>query len=320
MKRIHVVAAVIRRGDDILLAQRLAQAHQGGLWEFPGGKVEAGEEPSQALIRELDEELGIQASNPRPFMQLRHEYPDKSIFLDIWQVHEFTGEPEGREGQQVRWVPRSQLKDYVFPAANTPIVNKLVLPPFYVLSPDFTPENALVQYRQWWQQLWRQHQQRPQDYGLWVFRAPQLPVAMYRQLAKEFLATSEASTLKMLVHGDGEHLLHLPQAAGVHLTEAALFRCQERLVAGAQICVAATHSAEALAHAQKIACDAVTLSPVQRTQTHPNQQALGWAKFSELIRDYPLPVYALGGLAVADLAVAQQHGAHGVAGISAIFS
>ena len=100
MKRIHVAAAVIRCVDgQILLAKRPEDKHQGGLWEFPGGKVEASETVQAALSRELEEELGIRPSAARPLIQVRHDYPDKQVLLDVWEVSAFTGEPHGAEGQ-----------------------------------------------------------------------------------------------------------------------------------------------------------------------------------------------------------------------------
>lgn len=131
-RRIHVVAAVIYsagRRHQILISRRPDHLHQGGLWEFPGGKVEADELPEQALCRELEEELGIQVTQAQPFLQISHDYSDKQILLDIWQVDEFTGQPRGMEGQDCRWVDLAALvgrdSDYRFPAANQAILNKL---------------------------------------------------------------------------------------------------------------------------------------------------------------------------------------------------
>eukprot|EP01137_Pigoraptor_chileana_P016793 Opistho-2@73895 len=100
VKRVHVAAAVIR--DDsgkILIARRADTQHQGGLWEFPGGKVEADESVECALARELQEELGIVVGAARPLIKVRHDYPDKQVLLDVWEVSSFSGEPHGAEGQ-----------------------------------------------------------------------------------------------------------------------------------------------------------------------------------------------------------------------------
>lgn len=128
MSRIHVVAAVIYNleHDAILIAKRPKHLHQGGLWEFPGGKVEINEMPVDALARELKEELGIQVTKSQQLLAVSHEYPDKSVYLDVWQVNLFVGEARGMEGQEVRWVARSALSTFEFPEANLPIIDKLL--------------------------------------------------------------------------------------------------------------------------------------------------------------------------------------------------
>ena len=130
IKRIHVVAAVIYGdSEQILIARRPQHLHQGGLWEFPGGKVEAGESAYQGLVRELNEELAINVTRATPFMQVSHDYSDKQVLLDIWQVTAFTGQPRGVEGQDCRWVPLTELlgesSAYQFPDANKSILQKL---------------------------------------------------------------------------------------------------------------------------------------------------------------------------------------------------
>lgn len=128
MKRILVVAAVIRRGGRILIARRAAHQHQGGLWEFPGGKVEPAEAVQAALVRELREELGITPTAFSPLIRIEHDYPDKSVCLDVWTVTDFAGEPLGREGQPLAWVTEDELPAHDFPAANRPIVTAARLP------------------------------------------------------------------------------------------------------------------------------------------------------------------------------------------------
>lgn len=125
-KRIWVAVGVIEneRGE-ILLAKRSADRHQGDRWEFPGGKVESGEDLLMALDRELWEEIGIRVLDCAPFMELCHDYPEKSVLLDIWKVTRFEGEPYGKEGQECRWVPLMRLHEYSFPDANSPIVQRL---------------------------------------------------------------------------------------------------------------------------------------------------------------------------------------------------
>jgi len=127
LKRICVAAAVIydSTAHYILISLRPAHKHQGGLWEFPGGKIEQGESAAEALCRELEEELGIIPTRLQPLLHHEHDYPDKRVSLDVWRVHNFSGTPIGREGQQIKWVSLSALSNYVFPAANQVILQAL---------------------------------------------------------------------------------------------------------------------------------------------------------------------------------------------------
>ncbi|MCB1755052.1 MAG: 8-oxo-dGTP diphosphatase MutT [Gammaproteobacteria bacterium] len=128
MPRLYVVAAVIYSRDQkqILLARRPRHLHQGGLWEFPGGKLEAGETPALALHRELVEEIDIAITRCEPLVKIQHDYPDKSVLLDFWSVTDFDGVPQGLEGQEVRWVGIDRIRDYEFPEANKAIIDLLV--------------------------------------------------------------------------------------------------------------------------------------------------------------------------------------------------
>jgi 8-oxo-dGTP diphosphatase len=127
MKRVEVAAGVIYNPQgQILIAKRGANQHQGGLWEFPGGKIEAGEYAQQALTRELQEELAISVTASEPLIRIEHEYSDKSVVLDVWCVTAFSGQARGVEGQPLEWVLPSDLKNYDFPAANEPIIEAVL--------------------------------------------------------------------------------------------------------------------------------------------------------------------------------------------------
>ncbi|WP_406731906.1 8-oxo-dGTP diphosphatase MutT [Vibrio scophthalmi] len=128
MKRIHIVAAVIFNQDksQIFITKRPDDKHKGGFWEFPGGKVELGETTEQAMIRELDEEIGIQVTEQSLFEHLEYDYPDKSLKFDFILVTNFAGDPYGREGQQGEWVKIKQLENYAFPEANVPILQRVI--------------------------------------------------------------------------------------------------------------------------------------------------------------------------------------------------
>ncbi|WP_372748732.1 8-oxo-dGTP diphosphatase MutT [Litorivivens sp.] len=125
-QRVHVAAGVVVKSGSVLIAQRHANAHQGGLWEFPGGKLESGESVEAALGRELNEEMGVTVRQCRPLMQVAHDYGDKSVLLDFLLVEDFSGQPQGREGQRWLWCPLSELTTYAFPEANQPVVDHLL--------------------------------------------------------------------------------------------------------------------------------------------------------------------------------------------------
>jgi len=120
------VGIIVNRNKQILLAKRPEHLHQGGKWEFPGGKVEQNETVTQALIRELKEEVALNVHSSEPFMALSYDYPDKQVLLDIHTVSDFTGEAQGLEGQQIAWVDKHELTHYDFPEANKPILAKLL--------------------------------------------------------------------------------------------------------------------------------------------------------------------------------------------------
>ena len=125
-KQIKVAVGVVLRGDETFITRRLAHQHQGGKWEFPGGKVEADETTEQALIRELKEEIGIQAHSSTPLIVIEHQYPDKHVLLDVHTVSDFTGAPRGLEGQEGQWIPLTKLPEMDFPEANKEIVTRLL--------------------------------------------------------------------------------------------------------------------------------------------------------------------------------------------------
>ncbi len=125
-QQLIVAVGVICRNDEVLLALRPKHVHKGGLWEFPGGKVDSGETVEQALIRELNEELGVTPTAFTPLIKISHDYPEKTVVLDVWRIEQFDGVASGVEGQQIRWVKLTDLDNYQFPEANQSIIDCLV--------------------------------------------------------------------------------------------------------------------------------------------------------------------------------------------------
>lgn len=322
MRRIHVMAAVIRRDDGyILIAKRPANVHQGGLWEFPGGKLEDNEPRRDGLARELQEELGIQVTVARPLIDIRHDYPDKSIRLDVWEVSEFSGQAHGAEGQQVRWVSPQSLKEYAFPAANQPIVLAATLPQRYLITPPQIDSQALFSSVE---------AAMASGAAMVQLRRPDVGRREYEELASQVMARFSDKLLWLL---KGEQP---PRAdAGWHLTarqlralQSAGWRKGEPLAGQAYphqahtwtgLLAASCHDEQELAMAADIGADLVTLSPVLQTRSHPQATPLGWHRAAELIALTNIPVYLLGGLCETHLEKAQAIGAQGIAGISGLW-
>ncbi|KPM63875.1 hypothetical protein HB4184_12175 [Pseudomonas putida] len=311
MKRIHVVAAVIR-GDDgrILIARRADTQHQGGLWEFPGGKVEAGESVEAALARELREELGIEVTRSRALIKVSHDYPDKQVLLDVREVDAFTGEPHGAEGQPLEWVAPRDLPQYEFPEANKPIVAAARLPDQYLITPDGLEVPQMLKGIQ---------KAVASGIRLIQLRAPDMYDPKYRDVAVDAVGLC-AGKAQLMLKGPLEWLGDFP-SAGWHLTAAQLrkYAAKGRPFPKERWLAASCHSAEELALAEQMDVDFVTLSPVQATQTHPEAVPLGWDDAQRLIAGFNKPVYLLGGVGPGEREQAWDVGAQGVAGIRAFW-
>ena len=308
---VHVAAAVIGREDDaVLLALRPTNKHQGGLWEFPGGKVESGENVRDALCRELDEELGIQVLEASPLISVRHDYDDKSVKLDVWRVTKFSGAARGCEGQEIRWVPLCDLGAYQFPAANLPIVTAATLPDRYLITGAFQDYDEF---------LIRLEKNLNSGIKLVQFRAPWLEKDQYLKLAEDASELCRAHSCRFLIKGDLV-LLNEDWVDGIHLTSAELSRCYQsdwRHSGSEKLLSASCHNERELAMALTIGCQFATLSPVLPTTSHADATPLGWERSSMLTEQAKLPLFWLGGMGIDHIPNIKVSGGQGAAALSA---
>jgi len=309
---VYVVAAVItNKQGKVLIAKRPDDKHQGGLWEFPGGKLEADETREQGLGRELHEELGITVQACQPLIQIHHDYTDKSVMLDVWRVTDFTGEAHGREGQAIRWVSPDDFDDYDFPDANHPIINAARLPNCYMITPEPDLDNLDEYFSKLKQAL-------ETDIRLVQYRAKKLSPEQLLSVAKKVIRLCEQYQAKCIANMSIENALAI-SAHGVHLTSQRLFDFDKRPVDETISLVASCHTMDDLKQAQKIKADFVVLSPVKATTSHPDAIPLGWEQFSDMVSEINLPVYALGGMKIDDVDDALNVGGQGIAAIRSLW-
>ncbi|GHA90951.1 hypothetical protein GCM10007159_10380 [Modicisalibacter luteus] len=293
-------------GQEVLLARRPSTVDQGGLWEFPGGKLAPFETGFEALKRELHEELGLSIERAQPLIRVHHEYPDKHILLDVWQVHAFSGEPYGREGQAVRWVPMGELFNYPFPAANLPILRAVMLPTEYLITGEESDDETF---------LTKLERALIEDkVRLVQLRAKNLDEAAYLQRAEKSLELCRRYQARLLLNGE-PRLLDTVDADGIHLTSERLMSLERRPIPEGKWQAASTHDRAQLEQAARIGCDFVTLSPLRTTPTHPDAMPLGWHDFQQMVETAGMPVFALGGMTRHDANHARAVGAQGIASI-----
>jgi 8-oxo-dGTP diphosphatase len=308
---IHVVAGVLSdaRGR-ILLARRTAGRDLAGAWEFPGGKLEAGESPLQALARELHEELGVSLGSAEPLIAVPQAYPDKRIVLDVYRVTEFSGVPRGREKQALAWAPLEKLSTYPMPPADGPVVAALSQADRYLITPPELIE-ADSEFLRRLETALAAGIRRVQ------LRMRQEDRTHLGRCAEAIKKRCDAHGAELLINGD----IALAQTigCGVHLPSAQLMALRERPLPSNRVVAASCHDEKELRQAQSLGLDFVVLGPVAKTPSHPDRSPLGWKGFADLREQVSLPIYALGGMRRNDLAKARRHGAQGIAAIRGLW-
>lgn len=300
---INAAVAVLQQPDgQVLLGQRPEGKPWAGWWEFPGGKIEQGETPLQGLQRELHEELGTEAIDASPWLTRSFVYPEKTVKLHFFMVRSWSAEPHGKEGQKLLWQSPGQLTVEPLLPANAPILKALTLPTSYAIT-NLAETSEAVFIKQL---------QRALDAGLRLIQVREKHLAMdeLQSFAQYVIEQSRPYGAKVLLNSHAELAEH-SGADGVHLTSAQLTQAKRR--PGNMWAGASCHNRAELEKAAALGLDFVTLSPVLATRSHPGAESLGWMQFENTIFDFALPVFAMGGMQRSDLAVAWQHGAHGVA-------
>ena len=303
---VDVVCGVVWSADGrYLLAQRPEGRIWAGYWEFPGGKIEPGETPAEAISRELREELGIAVTRADPWLLKVFDYPHARVRLHFFNVRAWSGTPACLEGQQLHWqLPGEPCGVGPLLPANQPILQALDLPSLFPVTPDISVPHvralALVNAR--------------------LSRLPWSPGPRSLQVRRGEVTPAEWRDWSVLCAGHGvTAVLNTTTDLAIRLGASALHLSAARLAGLDQrpphltLLGASVHSRAELDRAAELGLDYVILGSVKETTTHPGQTAMGWISWAETASWAPLPTYAIGGLQADDLDDARRLGASGIA-------
>ena len=300
---VEVAAAVILRPDhSFLLGQRPSGKVYAGYWEFPGGKVEPGETPHDALARELREELAIEVVRAYPWIVQRFVYPHAHVSLNFFRVTQWRGEPRPIEDQALAWARVDALGVGPLLPANGPVLQALALPAqLGVTCATQIGEDAFLQ---------RLDDALARGLRLVMVREPGMAAPALREFTAAVVERCHRVGASVVVNGDPV-LAQASAADGVHLPARDLWRAARRPALA--LCGASCHDESELRRAQALGLDYAILGPVLATPTHPGQAGMGWERFARMIAGCTIPVFAIGGMRGSDLEPAWTAGAHGVA-------
>jgi len=291
---IEVAAAVIQRPDGaFLLAQRPAGKVYAGYWEFPGGKIEAGEAADRALARELHEELGIEIGEAFPWITRVYTYPHGTVRLHFFRVLGWKNQPHPKEDQAIAWQEAGAPTAAPMLPANAPVLAALALPTEYAVTDA--------------RRFGLAHIERRLRSGLKLLQVREPDLEGREAFTRQVIVLAHRYGCKVMVKEP------FPGADGIHFTASQLLQLREK--PGDGVVAASCHTREELGRAMQLELDFVVLGPVR-----DKPPALGWEKFRSLVRFSSIPVYAIGGLTRADLKDAWRAGAHGVAMIRGAWS
>lgn len=336
---VHVAVAVIRYQDDFLLGYRSRHQHQGELFEFVGGKIEANETATEALCREVLEETGLDIYQNKPLKlgRICHDYEDKSVCLHVYQISltesqfaKYGQKTQGLENQPLIWANKAELLAHKFPLpkANLTILAWLTLPPHLAITLPLTEfEHAFT---------WLDYHQTAIPKNAWVYIRPKACLVGHNKNNEAILAkqlVNQRSDLKAILpvavaQDLAKECQALPQLIAGHLSQSELlaenygslelqnFTYPLIVSCHDEVSIIAANTLAKLRLSQQLPpVIAILLAPVLPTKSHPNEAVLGWEAWSTLATLADVPVIALGGLSPKQLAAAQDFGAIAVAGI-----
>ena len=291
---IDVAIAILLHQNNVLVGWREAKQHQGNKHEFPGGKLEEGETPLAACRREIYEEVGIGLHEWHAFDVIVHEYEDVIVKLHLF--HAVVPTALLNEIQQPwSWYSREELLNLNFPKANLAIIQRLYWPHQIKISAQL---DEVAQLKQDQLLYWR--------------------VEGTQQQLTELAKRSVKHLSRLIVNVDiFEQLNPIQQQAisAIHLKQPQLMALKPGDLQIGKRYIAACHDLASMQQAQNIGCDAILLSPVLPTATHPEAVALGWEQFKCWVSQVDIPVFALGGMQAGDLAIAKEQSGYGIAGM-----
>ena len=305
------VGVILNNGrDKVLVSKRLLTSHQGGLWEFPGGKINHGESVFSALKRELREELDILVEKAHPLICIDYDYPDIKVRLNVWIIDNWEGTPFAKESQLLEWTPLPELKQKTFLPANYPILKAVQLPSLYLITPDYGNYDNVF--------LDRTMELLKCGVKILQFRSKKAEKTNAEKTALALVDICNKFDCKLILNGRPEQAIKVG-AHGIHMNSKNLLACNERPLPADQWLGASCHNEFEINQAIRIGADFCVLSPVQKSFTYKNTNVLGWHGFKLLAQKSNIPVFALGGIQPRDMTVAKENSAHGIAMISGIW-
>ena len=304
---IDIAVGVLQKDTKVCLALRQKHQSHADHWEFPGGKIEQGETPIEALKREFLEELAVETDYWKPLIVIPWDYEKVSVRLHVYTTAEYTREPLGNEGQQVKWFEIADLHELTFPAANKGILIALQLADKYMITGKFSGVSDALE---------KLSSALRSGIELCQLRAKELDNHEFSDFAQAAISLCHKKKAKILLNGKTDLLAEFPEADGIQLASNLIYDYKTRPIAKNKLLGVSTHTDDDIKQALKIDADFILLSPVKETSSHPGVPGIGWDTFAQKVQSITIPVYALGGMKLEDIEEAKSQGGQGVAAIS----